>query len=132
MFKARIEDSVIEVCEKCLIYGEKIEEIKPKLVKPKIEKENKEDLDLVDNYNEIIKHYREKAGLSRKDFAEKIKEKENYIKRIESKQMVPDENMIKKIEKFFGISLREKPEKQYPKKSKKSLNLTIGDIAEVE
>lgn len=130
MFRVKIEDSIVEVCEKCLVYGEKIEEIKREKIN--IRKKTIEvSEELIKNYGNIIKDAREKLGIGRKEFAEKLKEKELIIKRIESNKLVPDEDLIKKIEKILGIKLKEKYSK-IPEKKTKVANLTIGDIVEIK
>jgi uncharacterized protein (TIGR00270 family) len=70
--------------------------------------------------------------LNREQFAEKIKEKESVIKRIENEEMTPDDPLTYKIEKFLEIKLRIPYEKKYTEKKVKKAELTIGDIIKVE
>lgn len=86
---------------------------------------------LIENYGNVIRNAREKLGMDRKEFAEKLKEKEMFVRRIESNELVPDENMIKKIEKILGINLKEKQSEKFKKMSTKTSDLTIGDIVEI-
>jgi putative transcription factor len=65
-------------------------------------------------------------------FAMKINEKESIIRRVELQQMVPDENLKRKIEEFLDIELTEvyKQKKFQPKPAKGTL--TLGDIIEIK
>lgn len=90
-----------------------------------------EEFVLIENYGNVIKDTREKLGINRKEFAEKLKEKEKIIKRIESNELAPDESLITRIEKLLNISLKEKQPEKFKKSATKTSNLTIGDIVEV-
>jgi ribosome-binding protein aMBF1 (putative translation factor) len=46
--------------------------------------------------------------------------------------MEPDEELLKKIEKFLGINLRQRYKTTKISKNKKFSKLTIGDIIEVK
>lgn len=63
--------------------------------------------EVVENYGEIIRKAREKKGMSDKDFAASIGEKEGTIKKIETQALIPDDKIIIKIEKALNVSLRE-------------------------
>ena len=77
-------------------------------------------------------HQERKKGLTRKEFANKISEKESVIRRIEMEEMIPDEKLRRKIENFLDISLTEKyQEKRIETKTRKG-RLTLGDVGEVE
>jgi uncharacterized protein (TIGR00270 family) len=87
----------------------------------------------IENYGKVIIETREKKGLSREEFAEKIKEKESVIKRIENQEMIPDYTLTDKIERFLEIKLKKPYEKRYlEKRTNKKAGLTIGDIVKVE
>lgn len=137
MFKAKIEGTVLEVCEECLRYGEKIEE--PKRI-TKIPKKKKlvslppveEETVLVNNYGILIIQARKKRNLTREEFAKKINEKESVIRRVESEEMKPDDALTKKIEKFLEIKLRKPYEKKSIQKKQVKGELTLGDIVEIE
>lgn len=133
IFKAKIEGSIIEVCEKCLKFGERIEEVKHVSKKVKrLAKPLPEESVLVDNYGEVIIRARKKMGLRRKEFAQKISEKQSVIRRVEMQEMVPDIKLRKKIENFLGISLKETREEKFVERKTKTGRLTIGDVVEVE
>ncbi|MFH1225588.1 MAG: multiprotein-bridging factor 1 family protein [Candidatus Diapherotrites archaeon] len=62
--------------------------------------------DIAENYGEIIRHAREKRGLTLKELGEKVFEKESVLHKVEKSKFEPDERLRKRIESFLGISLR--------------------------
>jgi len=134
LFKIDVEGSVQEVCEACTKYGEKIPEIQTfeRAIISKNKPIRVEDLFLVENYGKLIREKRKRMGLDRKKFANKIKEKESVIRRVESEEMQPNEALLKKIERFLNINLMEKYENKKYTSKKSGGNLTIGDVLEVD
>ena len=134
LFKIDVEGSVQEVCEACTKYGEKIPEIQTfeRAIISKNKPIRVEDLFLVENYGKLIREKRKRMGLDRKKFANKIKEKESVIRRVESEEMQPNEALLKKIERFLNINLMEKYENKKYAFKKSGGNLTIGDVLEVD
>jgi putative transcription factor len=142
LYYARIEGSIIKVCELCKGYGEVIKKVKIKQVYqdekrvislPKLQPEEEEMV--VENYAELIKNAREKKGVKQEDFAKQINEKESLIHKIETSHMEPSIELAKKIQHFLGIRLVEEVKIQ----DYKSLNpkgkadeLTIGDVIKIK
>jgi putative transcription factor len=85
----------------------------------------------VENYGKLIVEARERMNLTREEFAKKIKEKESVVRRIESEEMVPDDALTKKIEKFLGIKLKKPYEEKPIRKKEIKGELTLGDVVEV-
>ncbi|MFH8080867.1 MAG: multiprotein-bridging factor 1 family protein [Candidatus Aenigmatarchaeota archaeon] len=128
--KIKVEDAIVEVCKNCSCYGQVVHE---KLVeKPKKVTSKEEEFELVENFGKIIKEARERMKLTRKEFAEKIKIKENILKRIESESLKPDEKLARIIEKELEIKILFKMEKEFVKRNQKTAPLTIGDVVEIE
>ena len=131
LYSAIVENSLMSVCKNCLRFGKKVERNKDfdfnNVIKRKAEKE---DLFLLkENYNLIIKEQREKLKLTQEELAKKLNEKFSLIHKVENKEIVPDDNFVKKIENFFNIKLYE----TYREENKVGLNfqsssLTIGDL----
>ena len=84
--------------------------------------------DIVDDYHERIKRARLEKGLSQKDLALQMKEKEHLIQKIENHDLIPEENVRKKLEKVLGIRLIDAPETEIEKKVPGSLAPTLGDL----
>ena len=132
--KAEVEGTVIDVCNSCLRFGRKIEipqqtyKIKRKIEFKSLEQE---DLMIVSGYGEKMREARESLGLSRMQLAEKMKEKESIIKRLEEERMEPDEKLMKRIEKLLGINLKEKYQEMKTARTREKTKLTVGDIVKV-
>ncbi|MFZ5500951.1 MAG: helix-turn-helix domain-containing protein, partial [Candidatus Micrarchaeota archaeon] len=67
--------------------------------------------EIIEGYGKIIRAAREKAGIPTSVVAERIKEKENYIKAIEQGRFMPTIEVARKLEKELNIKLVEKVEK---------------------
>ncbi|MHC1605500.1 MAG: multiprotein bridging factor aMBF1 [Candidatus Methanofastidiosia archaeon] len=65
------------------------------------------DLELVEDYNTVVKNAREKRKMSQGDLGKKINEKESLIHRIETKSMRPSTKVARKLEKALDITLLE-------------------------
>jgi len=134
LFKAEIEGTILEVCESCLSFGEKI--IEPEVLTRvrRVRRKHlvEEEIVFVDNYGKLIVAARKKMNLTREEFAKKINEKESVIKRVEAEEMRPNDALIKKIERFLGIKLTKTYEKKRIEKRVQRGKLTLGDIVEVK
>ena len=132
LVKIEVEGSIVEVCDRCVRYGKLVEvtpKAPPSMSKGKRKTTIEEDFVLIENYGKKIKEAREKLGLTRKDFAKKIAEKESVIKKIEEEKMTPDENLARKIEKTLNIKLFKKvPLTATKQEDRKERELTIGDV----
>jgi putative transcription factor len=84
--------------------------------------------DIVDDYNERIRRARMEKGLSQKDLAMQMKEKEHLIQKIENRDLIPEENVRKKLEKVLGIQLVDAPVDEAEKKVQSKLAPTLGDL----
>ena len=140
--KAIIEGVELEVCQDCSKFGKVVSPVKrlsPKeqhkqiLQREKIEqKEEKIEL-LVEEYAEIIKKKRESMGLSQKDFANKLNEKESVIHKIETGTFEPPLYLARKLEKLLGIKLIEEHEERHEHlKANKEEGFTLGDFINVK
>lgn len=99
--KVRLEGAFLFVCESCSKFEIKI---RRKRKKKRVQKEIGE---IRPDYPSTIVSARQALNLSRKKLAKRICEKESTIRRLESGKMLPDEDLVKKLEKFLGISLKE-------------------------
>lgn len=137
-FKIIVEGTELTVCASCKQFGsEKVSTAAQAGAKRVVIKKKKVSTDiefkdeLVENYNQIIRQEREKRGWSQEQLAKKIQEKESLIRKIENAEITPDPEVVAKIEKLFGIKLKESvPVVKIEKKS--SLTPTLGDIVVVK
>lgn len=136
LHRALIEGVELNVCNDCSKFGKVLAPTKKSFTKipiKKIEdKEEKIEL-LAENYAEIIKKKRESMGLTQKDFANKLNEKESTIHKIETGVLEPSLALAKKLEKILGVRLiKEYQEKHEIFKRKKTEGFTLGDFIKVK
>jgi putative transcription factor len=67
-------------------------------------------LEIVPDFGKRVMQARQKKGLTAKELALKVFEKESLLHRIENQAIKPSDSLIKKLEKELGIELREKAE----------------------
>lgn len=134
--RTKVEDTELLVCDSCSSFGEvtqrHVEELKEELLKQKPKKfvENEVIEIIVGGYNKKIKDSRTWMGLTQKEFAQKLSEKESVLNKIESGHMMPTLDLAKKIEKLCNIKLIEeyKENEERVKINFKDQALTIGDL----
>lgn len=85
---------------------------------------------LVKGYGELLRHAREKKGLTIQEVAEKMFEKESFLHKIESGKAVPDDKLTKKLENFFGVSLSEKYKVTKTAEASGAKAVTLADMLE--
>ena len=136
--RALIEEVELNVCSNCSKFGKIIGQVnKPRIREYKRaeeveDKEEKIEL-LVDNYPDIIKKRRESMGLSQKDFAKKINEKESAIHHIETGSFEPPLALARKLEKALGVKIIEEYlEDKVIFKKKKDEGFTLGDFINIK
>ena len=139
--RALIEGVELDVCAACSKFGKVIQPIKrpsPKEQHQKImqraePKEEKTEL-LIDNYADLIKKRRETMGLSQKDFAIRISEKESLVHHMETGHFTPSIPMARKLEKILGVKLVEEYEEKHEAsgKNKKEGGFTLGDFIKIK
>jgi len=132
-----IEGAIVDACDKCSNFGTKVDigqESAYKAIKKTIKISELENpgLELIPEYGKMIVTVREDKGLTRYDLAKKINEKESVVKRLEEEGFEPDTGLVKKIESFLDIRLRETYEGVVlHRREKKRIDLTVGDVVEV-
>ena len=148
----RVEGAELQVCSKCEKFGTEVQQVRRTdllkittrgpAAKPATagagaagQAWHKRDMfdfmggEVVEDYAARIKHARMEKGLTQKDLAMQMKEKEHLIKKIENAELIPEENVRKKLEKVLGIQLIDAPaEVDAGKKVPGSLTPTLGDL----
>jgi uncharacterized protein (TIGR00270 family) len=104
VYECWIEGGIVNLCEDCASRAKIIKTpIKQVTKTTKIEEEKT--IDIIPNYNEIIKELIEKNNMSVEEFAKKLGVKESYIRKILNKELKPDLELAKKIEHDFKVRL---------------------------
>ena len=145
----RVEGAELQVCAKCEKFGTEVQQVRrmdivrpapaarqgsakaPVAARSQYRKRDLFDFiegDIVDDYNERIRRARIEKGLSQKELAMQMKEKEHLIQKIENHDLIPEENVRKKLEKVLGIRLIDAPETEADKKVHGTLAPTLGDL----
>lgn len=141
-----IDNSELQVCQKCAPYGKPVDKRTPVSRKvspvvrtvPRTEKKPRKDFfdilkdELLDNYDHIIREAREAKGWSQEDLAENIKEKASLIKKIERREIVPEDTVRKKLEHALNIKLTERVEGAEQEVSHMRKDTTLGDIVKIK
>ena len=63
--------------------------------------------EIVANYGSVVREAREAKGLDLEQFATAILEKKGTLAKVESNNLIPDDKLRAKIEKFLGVKLTE-------------------------
>jgi len=88
--------------------------------------------EVVQDYAEIIRQAREKAGLSHEDLGKKINEKESVLRKIETGKMSPNDLLISKLEHTLKIKLLiQVAEEKIPLPKATSREFTLGDAVKI-
>ena len=137
LFKAVIEGTHMNVCRDCSQFGRVTGEVSSREIKETSKKQTYSSFNrdteliqkIVEDYSSIVKSGREKLGLTQKEFAMKINEKESLVHKIETGSFEPNLSLARKLEKFLKIKLVEQHEleKSYTPETK-SDSFTIGDF----
>lgn len=142
-YKISIEGVVLNVCEKCYSRHAKFKisvnrtyqrkdfpKPQQRIFKPKKAKRQFPELEyeVVEDFAEKIRKAREKLGWSTEVLAQKVREKETVIRRIESGRLTPTLDLARKLEKVLKISLLEPVIEEHQIRSKDNKDLTLGDI----
>jgi putative transcription factor len=140
LYTAAIEGVNMKVCERCASHGKIIAKARPKIVPRRMKKATKPaepEVELVEvileDFSKRIRDARTKSGMTQKEFAKKINEKESLLHKMETGSFTPSIPLAKKLEKTLGIKLIEQreEEKVVMPKSKKGGAMTIGDILHI-
>ncbi|MDO8871508.1 MAG: multiprotein bridging factor aMBF1 [Methanoregula sp.] len=147
----RVEGAELQVCSKCEKFGTEVQQVRRTDLKipargatakpastaagAPAQTWHKRDMfdfmggEVVEDYADRIKHARMEKGLSQKDLAMQMKEKEHLIKKIENAELMPEDDVRKKLEKVLGIRLVDAPvEAEAEKKVQGNLIPTLGDL----
>jgi putative transcription factor len=145
-----VEGAELSVCSKCEKFGTEVQQVRrtdirapqkgpaarpaPSPAGGAVQVRYKRDMfdymegEIVEDYAARIRHAREEKGLSQKDLAMQMKEKEHLIRKIENSDLIPEEGVRKKLEKALEIRLLDVPTTEDEKKVQNKLAPTLGDL----
>ena len=125
----RVEGSTLQLCDKCGKYGQVLARPSVPINKKSISRTAEPSLGIVTDYAARIRKARERAGLTQKDFAMKLNEKESVIHNLEASHLEPPLDLARKLEKLLRITLIEEEQGGVVTAAKtENRGLTIGDL----
>lgn len=146
----RVEGAELQVCFKCEKFGTEVQQVRrtdirsppkgpaakpapahagaPAQARPKRDMFDFMEGEIVEDYADRIRRARMEKGLSQKDLAMQLKEKEHLIKKIENGELIPEEDVRKKLQKALDIWLIDSSATEAEKKVPSTLAPTLGDL----
>lgn len=125
---AFIEGTKLNVCQNCMRFGEEyrsqgknvssVPAPSATVIEERLQKREKrmqtkdiyadtQSTEIIEDYGKVIREARIAAGLDIDQFSASISEKKGVIAKVESNSLVPDEKLMRKIEKALNIKLTE-------------------------
>lgn len=107
-----VDGSVFFACNDCASFGSEVKQKIPQ-AKPVFSdsfsgsNSSFDEVNLVEGFGAIVRQVREKKGLSIKEFALELKERESVIHKVEQGKLFPEKVLLSKLERFVGRKLRE-------------------------
>ena len=149
--KVMIEGVLLEVCTECAKFGTEADKGRPPLAGPqpvieqRLERREKRQKQrdvysdggqevLVDDYAALVRNARSRVGMTQKELASKLNEKQTIVSKVESGTIRPDEKLVRKLQKELGIVLKESPPPEVDVKSTSSGSgsLTLADLVKMK
>ena len=144
--KIIIDGSELTACPRCSQYGKNVEKRAPvsrkvspvapvtqrRSSRPTGKRPDAMSDELVDDYDHIIREAREKKQLSHEELALRIKEKATLIKKLERGEIVPEEDVRKKLERELNIRLTERGGEDDWSGERLNKGTTLGDIVTIK
>ncbi len=142
-----IEGAELRVCVPCSKYGTEVQKPRvpagttevrrragtPPAPRPPVQRRRRDlfdrmEGDIADDYADRIRTARVAKGWTQKQLALEIMERELLIKKVERGELVPEEELRKKLEEALSISLIESAEKEVKSQKGRGITTTFGDI----
>jgi len=146
-FKVVVEGVTLTVCSRCYrrltasknVLPSKRDTVtvkpKPKPVKPKPRTSRfiREEYEVVEDYAKRVKKAREELGWTHAVLAQKVRESENVIRRIEAGKLIPTIDLARRLERVLKIKLLQPTIEPIPESYSEGgeLELTLGDVANI-
>ena len=146
-----IEGAELRVCMPCSKYGTEVQKPRapavappaprraggPPAPQPPVQRRRRDlcdrmEGDLAEDYADRIRNARVAKGWTQKQLALEIMERELLIKKVEKGDLIPEEELRKKLENFLGISLIESAESEVKSPKGKGITTTFGDIISIK
>jgi len=147
--RIKIEGTELSVCNACAKYGTEVQgtalrSSAPSSSKPtgfqsqgKTQTAHSRDLfdrlgEIVEDYSDRIRDARMKLGMTQKDLALAMMEKELLVKKLEKGELVPEDAVRKKLEKTLSIRLIEEESSEPADLHHARMTTTMGDVIRIK
>lgn len=142
----QIEGAELSVCIQCARYGTEVQQRKrpdtkkrsapaaPATAPPPRRRRDVFDLmegDIVEDYAERIRRARMAKGWDQKTLALEMKEREILIKKIEKGDLIPEDEVRRKLEKVLDITLIDSGAEEGKGKAGGKVTTTFGDLISI-
>ena len=138
----RIEGAELCVCTRCAKHGTEVQQsrrrgapqAKPGSAAPQAPRRRGRDVfdlmegELAEDYADRIRAAREEKEWSSLDLAHAIKEREILVKKIEKGDLIPEDNVRKKLEKALKFRLIDSAEDSASTGGPGRVTMTVGDV----
>ncbi len=138
----QIEGAELCVCARCAKHGTEVQQSRRKgsiqqrstgVAVPQVRRKPRDVFDLmegeiVDDYADRIRIAREGKAWSTLDLARAIKEREILVKKIEKGDLIPEDDVRRKLEKALGIRLIDAAEDSTSTGGPGRVTMTVGDV----
>jgi putative transcription factor len=104
--RARVEGVLFSVCASCSALGVEVKAKPAPAARPSFRPAFKERF-VAQDFGFRIRQARQRRGLTEKDAAQLLAIKESTLLNLEAGKMQPDDALLRKLEKFYGLSLSE-------------------------
>ncbi len=144
---AQVEGVGLQICSRCSRYGVAQQNVRsgsslqtagsqnsfsPSSRGGRIKPER--EFKVVENYASLLRAVRERKGLTQKDFALSLQEKESFIGKWETGAVKPDLETAKRLERLLGVTLvqiDDAPLAAEGMQKQKNTEFTLGDFIKV-
>lgn len=139
-----IDRSTLDVCKSCARFGRAEDKWSPvprKVVpveraftvrRPQHRDHFKDLVEIIPDYGRVIREAREKLGITTDELATKIKEKAALLKKIERQELIPEDDVRRKLERELNVKLTDQATEEKVKYHGGAKGLTLGDIANIK
>jgi putative transcription factor len=145
----RVEGAELQVCIRCGKFGTEVQQVRRTDVQRPAARpaqgtrapaatimpaQRKRDMfdymegEIVEDYADRVKKARMEKGLSQKDLALQLMVRELLIKKIEKGELIPEEEVRKKLEKVLSIKLVDIISADAERKTQAKITQTLGDL----
>jgi len=147
-FKVRVEGAKMLVCSSCQRLGKPYQDDTPyparqpapatlRMPKPTHRRapempRGMEESEVADDYSQLVRRHRMKAGLSQEELAKRVKEKLSVIQKIETGKMAPDTRLCRELEHELRIKLLVPRKETATPKMGPPAEVTLGDIIRIK